>query len=231
MKSAIWAGVFLLSVSTPLLADTIAIIGTGNVARALGPEFAAQGHTIVYGSRQPNSEKARELVAQTPGNASAVLPPESVMGADMVVLAVPGMLVEGITLQLGDLSGKIIVDPTNPLIGDWSKEISLGVETSNAEIIQAAAPEAMVVKAFSTLAWQQMIEPNGAISIPLAGNSDAAKQRVAELVAGMGLEPIDLGDAGSARWIEGMTVLWINNRIAGRPGFEFHLRPVEAGSL
>lgn len=231
MKSARLAGVLLLVVSTAGWADTIAIIGTGNVARALGPEFATQGHTIVYGSRQPESEKALELVAQTSGKSSAVLPAESVRGADIVVLAVPGMLVEGITERLGDLAGKIIIDPTNPLVGDWSTEIGLGVETSNAELIQAAAPEAMVVKAFSTLAWQEMIEPNGAISIPLVGNSDRAKQRVAELVVGMGLEPIDLGDVGSARWIEGMTVLWINNRIAGRPGFEFHLRPVEAGSL
>ena len=231
MKSARLAGVLLIFAATAGWADTIAIIGTGNVARALGPEFAAQGHTIVYGSRQPESAKTLQVVAQTPGDASAVLPAESVRGADIVVLAVPGMLVEEITEGLGDLSGKILIDPTNPLTGDWSTEIGLGVDTSNAEIIQAAAPGAMVVKAFSTLSWEQMIEPNGAISIPLVGNSNSAKERVAELVLGMGLEPIDLGDVGNARWVEGMTVLWINNRIAGRPGFEFHLRPVEAGSL
>jgi len=38
----------------PLYADTIAVIGTGDVAGALGPEFAGQGHTIVYGSRDPS---------------------------------------------------------------------------------------------------------------------------------------------------------------------------------
>ena len=231
MKSATWAGIFLLIISPAILADVIAIIGTGNVARALGPEFVQQGHTIVYGSRQPESEKTREVVALTPGNASAMLPAESVIDADIVVLAVPGMLVKGITEGLGDLSGKILIDPTNPLVGDWSTEIGLGVDTSNAEIIQAAAPGAMVVKAFSTLNWEQMIEPNGVISIPLVGNDEAAKQRVAELVAGMGLLPIDLGDVDNARWIEGMTVLWINNRIAGRPGFEYHLRPVASGGL
>lgn len=208
-------------------ADTIAIIGTGSVAKALGPEFAAQGHTIVYGSRTPDSEKTQALVSETPGNASSMLPAQSVIDADMVVMAVPGELVEEITRGLGDLSGKIIIDPSNPLVGDWDTQLSLGVATSNARIIQDAAPGAFVVKAFSTLNWRQMVDPNGRITIPLAGDSDAAKKKVAQLVSGMELEPMDLGGVDSAHYIEGMTILWLNNRIAGRPNFEYHLRPVE----
>ena len=50
-------------------AETIAVVGTGNVGAALGPEFAAQGHTIVYGSREPNREDVQALVARTSGNA------------------------------------------------------------------------------------------------------------------------------------------------------------------
>jgi predicted dinucleotide-binding enzyme len=216
----------LLVITAPVHADVIAIIGTGNVAKALGPEFAAQGHTIVYGSRQPASEKTLGVVGLTPGKSSAALPAEAVVDADIVVMAVPGLLVDEITRGLGDLSGKIIIDPTNPLVGDWATEIDLGVETSNAQIIQAAAPTAYVVKAFSALNWEQMVEPSGSISIPIAGNNDAAKKRVATLIAGMGLQPMDLGGVKSARWIEGMTILWINNRITDRPDFEFVLRPV-----
>ncbi len=227
MKTTAVVIILLVSLVSPLHADTIAIIGTGNVARALGPEFGALGHTVIYGSRDPDGEKAQGLVAETPGEASATSPAESVVGADMVVLAVPGLMAEEITLALGDLSGKIIIDPTNPLVGDWNTEIALGVDTSNAEIIQDAAPGAYVVKAFSTLNWQQMVEPAGAISIPIAGNDDAAKKRVAELISGMDLEPMDLGPVKNARWIEGMTILWINNRISSRPNFEFHLRRVE----
>lgn len=222
------AGISLLVVSiAPVQADTIAIIGTGNVANALGPEFAAQGHTLVYGSRQPEGEKAQALVARTTGSASARLPAAAVVNADIVVMAVPGLLVDEITRGLGDLSGKVIIDPTNPLIGDWETEISLGVETSNAEIIQSAAPEALVVKAFSTLNWRQMVAPNGAITIPLAGDSKEAKKRVADLITGMGLEPMDLGGVKNAHWIEGMTIMWINNRITDRPDFEYHLRQVD----
>ena len=102
----------------------------------------------------------------------------------------------------------------------------MGVSTSNGRIIQDAAPDAHVVKAFSTLNWRQMVEPGGDISILLAGDSDEAKATVAEMVRAMDLEPIDLGDIDNSRHIEGMTLLWLNNRIAGRPHFEFHLRIV-----
>lgn len=229
MKYRLLLNLLVLLAATPVLADTIAIIGTGSVARALGPEFAAQGHSIVYGSRDPTSDKATGLVAETGDDASVTTPPESVVGADIVVLAVPGMLVGEITEGLGDLAGKIIIDPTNPLQRD-GLQFTHGIETSNAEIIQDVAPDAHVVKAFNTLNWKTMIEPassGGPVSIPLAGNNTEAKRTVAELVAGMGLEPIDVGGVENARWVEGMLILWINNRYGARDAFEFHLRKTE----
>ena len=151
-------------------ADVIAVIGTGKVGSALGTEFAAQGHTIVYGSRDPTSESVRELVQRTGNGATATFQSNAVRNADIVILAVPGMLAGDITAGLGDLSGKIIVDPTNP-INFTNDGIRHGVDTSNGEIIQAAAPDAHVVKAFNVLSWQYMIDPDasgGPISIPLA---------------------------------------------------------------
>lgn len=210
----------------PSAADTIAIIGTGDVATALGPEFAAQGHTIVYGSRNPDSGKAQDLVEKTGGNASVTTQADSVRGADIVVLAVPGLLVREITESLGDLSGKIIIDPTNPLERDGLR-LRHAVDTSNADIIQQAAPGAHVVKAFNTLNWKTMVDPassGGPVSIPLAGNDRGAKQTVAELVESMGLEAIDVGGLENARWVEGMLILWINNRYSTRESFEYHLR-------
>jgi len=209
-------------------ADTIAIIGTGDVANALGVSFAKQGHTIVYGSRDPGRDSVHELVKKTGHGATATTQAEAVVGANIVVLAVPGMLVEEITLRLGDLSGKIIIDPTNPMQRS-STGLSHAVDTSNAEIIQAAAPDAYVVKAFNTLNWKTMLEPDesgGPVSIPLAGNNDGAKQTVATLISGMGLDPIDLGAVENSHWIEGMLILWINNRYGAgnRDSFDFYLR-------
>ncbi|MEH6607899.1 MAG: NADPH-dependent F420 reductase [Halioglobus sp.] len=220
----------LLSGMTTAWADTIAIIGSGNVATALGPEFARQGHKIIYGSRDPAKEGVATLVAETGHGASATTPAEAVKGADIVVLAVPGMMVAQITESLGDLSGKIIIDPTNPLTPSGTG-LKHSVATSNTEIIQAAAPNAFVVKAFNTLSWKTMIEPGesgGIVSIPLVGNDEEAKNTVAQLVEGMGLEAIDVGGAENARWVEGMLILMLNNRYgSNREAFDFHLRKLE----
>ena len=221
-------GVLLTS---PVFSDTIAVIGTGDVARALGPEFALQGHTIVYGSRNPARDEVRALLGETGNSASATTPAESVVGADIVVMAVPGTVVEAVTASLGDLSGKIIIDPTNAVDRSGDRLVLL-YESSAAEIIQATAPDAHVVKAFNTLNWRTMVDPDssgGPVSIPLVGDSADAKAKVAELVAGMGLEPIDLGPLAYARHIEGMLLLWIHNRYAGGdgPAFDYHLRKVD----
>ena len=211
-------------------ADTIAIIGTGNVGSALGPEFAAQGHTIVYGSRDPDDSDVAELVERTGKGASATTQADAVARADIVVLAVPGTLVAEITAKLGDLSGKLIIDPTNPIKLDLLRMRHVAA-TSNTDVIQSIAPDADVVKAFNTLGWKVMIDPDiagGPVSVPLAGDSGRAKRKVAELVRGMGLEPIDVGDSDNARWLEGMAILLINNNIlTPRPNFNFHLREMD----
>ena len=209
------------------VADTIAIIGTGNVAGALGPEFAAQGHDIVYGSREPEREDVAALVERTGGNASAMTQAEAVAGADMVVLAVPGTVAEEVAGSLGDLSGKIIIDPTNRIARGDDGYARYTMETSNAELIQAAAPGASVVKAFNTLNFRTMIEPGGPVTIALVGDDPDAKARVAELVAGMGLEPMDVGPLSGAHVLEGMLAIWINARSAGTP-YDYHFRRTPA---
>ena len=82
------------------------------------------------------------------------------------------------------------------------------------------------MKAFNTLSWRQIVDPDssgGPVTIPLVGNDEAAKATVANLVTGMGLEPIDLGPIQNARHVEGMLVLWMHARLNGRP-FDYHLR-------
>lgn len=221
------AGTILLMATAAAAAETIAVIGTGEVAGALGPEFAALGHTIVYGSRHPERPEVRRLVERTGNRATATTPAESVVGAEIVVLAVPGLLVREITESLGDLSGKVIIDPTNPMVRASDGRLIHAVDASNAVIIQTTASGANVVKAFNTLNWRTMVDPassGGPVSIPLAGDSASAKETVAELCRGLGLDPIDLGGVEQARWIEGMLILWINNRLTDRDNFEFHLR-------
>ena len=208
-------------------AETIAIIGTGNVANGLGPQFAKLGHTVVYGSRNPSRDEVITLVESTGNGASASTPAQAAASADIVVLAVPGGAIETVTKGLGDLAGKIIIDPTNPLRRREDGLFEMGVETSNAELIQGWAPDAFVVKAFNTLNWRTMADPDsagGPVSIPLVGDNAEAKATVASLVEGIGLEPIDVGPIRHAHIVEGMLILWLNNQyVTGQP-FDFHLR-------
>lgn len=226
MDRRLLAALALILMPALATADRIAVIGTGQVGGALGPEFAALGHEIVYGSRDPSRDDVVALVERTGGDASAATPAESVVGADIVVLAVPGGLAARIAADLGDLSGKIIIDPTNHIAQGADGNPSMGVETSNAELIQAAAPGAHVVKAFNTLSWRQMVDPlssGGPVSIPIVGDDAGAKATVAVLVEGIGLEAIDLGPLRYARFVEGMLTVWIYARRAGVP-FDYHLR-------
>ena len=227
--AAAFALPLLFAAANSALAAKIAVIGTGNVGSALGPEFAALGHTIVYGSRTPNEKDVQDLVAKTGRGATATTQAEAVRGADIVVLAVPGNLAVDITKSLGDLSGKIILDPTNVVNrGTADGYANHGVPGgSNAELIQAAAPNAKVVKAFNTLNWTKMVDPassGGPVSIPIVGDDAAARATVAELVKGMGLEPVDLGPLRFANTLEEMLVIWANARGHGA-AYNYYLRP------
>ena len=219
---------FLLSAAAAS-AETVAIIGTGNVGMAIGTEFAGLGHTVIYGSRSPLSLKTMDLVTKTGKNSSAALPDEAAAKADIVVLAVPGMVTGDVANGLGDLSGKIIIDATNPLKREGEVlQFDYGVDTSNGQIVQALHPDAFVVKAFNTISWQKMIDPGKPTPVmPLAGNSDAAKAKVAAWVEAMGIDTIDIGGIEHARVTEQLVVLMLNNQFSDKPKYEILFRKVD----
>ena len=207
-------------------AETIAIIGTGRVASALGPRFASTGNTVIYGSRNPSSDSVQALVTRTGKGASATTQAAAAAKADIVILAFRWSVAEEVIRNLGDLTGKILIDPINPYKQTQDGLAGLEVETSAGEIIQGWVPDAYVVKAFNALSAQTMADPGGSggpVTIPLVGDNEAAKTRVASLVEAIGFETIDLGPIRYAHEVEGMLVLWINARVTGRP-FDFYLR-------
>ena len=218
----------LLLMSGPAHAETIAVIGTGNVGMALGTEFAALDHTVIYGSRSPESEKTSALVDKTP-NATAALPVEAAARADVIVLAIPGMVTESVVRGLGDLSGKIIIDPTNPLIVEGDPPtFTYGTDRSLGEIVQEAHPDAFVVKAFNTINWRLMIDPpTPPPVIPLAGDNAEAKRQVAEWVRAMGLDSVDVGGIYHARATEYLILMLLNNSFTGSEKFEVVFERVE----
>jgi len=211
------------SISIAANAETVALIGTGNVAAALGQRFAEHGHSVVYGSRSPTEADVRELVAATGHDAVAVAPADAAARADIVVLAVPWSAAEGVVRGLGDLRGKILVDPTNPRVTASDGFADYPIEDSNAERIARLAPGAQVVKAFNTLGFETMLDPkvaNGPVTVPIVGDDRAAKARVAALAREIGLEAIDVGPLRHARILEGLHFLRANAE-GGRINFHF----------
>lgn len=219
--------VLCLSLSWTATAETIAVIGTGGVGSALGPHFAAAGHTVIYGSRTPDSSEVQDLVDLTGNGASATSQSAAAANADIILLAIPWAPAKVVVEGLGTLDDKIIIDPINALAFGPEKSITLATAPSAAELIQKWAPNAHVVKAFNTLTRDYMVDASsagGSITIPLAGNNGEAKGRVAALVSSVGLEPLDLGPLQHARSIEAMGQLYVAQGYQGRQRFEFHLR-------
>ncbi len=196
-------------------AETIAVIGTGSVGSALGPRFAEIGYTVVYGSRTPEREDVQALVAATSNGASATTQTNAAQMADIVLLAVPWNVAEDVLISLGDLTGKIIIDPVNPRVITEEGLADYPSFISNAERLQALAPRSSVVKAFSTFSADTMADPglvNHPITIPLAGNDDEAKAIVADICHRLGFETIDFGPVRYAHIIEGLYLLRVNAR-------------------
>ncbi len=228
LKAGLLVLIGALAGPTLVSAETIALIGTGNVGGALGPAFGKLGHDIIYGSREPTRADVQELVARTGGKATAMLPAEAAGAADIVVMATKWAQAEVALKSLGDLSGKIILDPNNAVRVDEAGMRHLGVETSAAEMIQAWAPNAKVVKAFNTLSSETMANPTsagGPMTIPIAGNDAEAKAVIAGLVTGIGFEVVDMGDISAARFIEHMLIARGNAGRLGSP-FNYYFRPI-----
>lgn len=209
---------------------TFAIIGTGRMGSAIGGRLAALGHNVTFGSRTPNADATLELIEKVGHGAQAVSPTTAASTADVIVIAVPWASAEETISGLGDLGGKLVIDVTNALsFAPSSGLMEMASDRSAGEAIQEWLPESKVVKAFNTVGFHVIANPEaagGAVSVPLVGDDADAKTLVAELVQSMGFETVDVGPLKHARALEMMSMLYIVPYLQGRKedAFEYYLR-------
>jgi predicted dinucleotide-binding enzyme len=201
----------------------IAIIGIGNVGGTLGPAWAKAGHEVIYGVRDPNSEKVKTLLNISQGNAQAVSVAEAAAGADIIVFATPWSATQEAVAAAGNLSGKLVVDCTNPIAPDL-KGLSIGTTTSAGEQVAQWAEGATVVKAFNTTGSGNMVDPrygSQSVTMFICGNDPEARETVAQLAKDMGFEPCITGPLYHARYFEPMAMLWVDMAYLQGRGPEF----------
>src|SRR5689334_17609502 len=133
----------------------IAVLGMGNVGSTLGRRWREAGHQVTFGVRDPAEKKAEAEKV----NAAVASVPEAAAGAEAVLLAVPWAAAPAVLKAAGDLSGKVLLDCTNPVTPELD-HLTVGFATSSGEEVARLAPGAKVVKVFNTNGVGNMADPD-----------------------------------------------------------------------
>jgi predicted dinucleotide-binding enzyme len=189
----------------------LAVLGTGMVGTTLGAAFAAAGHEVTLGTRDPEATAER-------GDFTLPLATfaDAVAGSDVVILAVGGQVAESVLAESGDLGDRVVVDVTNPLDFSQGFPPTLTVKDTDslAEVLQRAHPGARVVKTLNTVNAGLMVDPgalnDGDHTIFLAGDNAAARDVVRGLLYDLGWSDIVEFEAlEAARGLEMWLPLWV----------------------
>ena len=193
----------------------ITIIGRGNVARALGTNLAGHGHDVAYAVREPDGADQVALAG-------------SADGADVVIVAVPFPAAIDALAAADPAPGAIVIDATNPFGAPVP-----GGAASGAESIAAARPAVRLVKTFNVVGWEHMADPAtpaGPVTMPVAGDDEAARALVLGLATEMGFAAIDVGALDAARATENAAMYWGLLAMRGGLGRGFALVAVPSAS-
>jgi predicted dinucleotide-binding enzyme len=200
----------------------IAILGTGSVGATIGSRLVDLGHQVMIGSRTSNNEKAQAFVSKHQGvNASAGTFSEAAAFGEVIFNCTKGEhSLEAIAMAGNAISGKVLIDVSNPL--DFSNGMpphlipSLANTNSLGEEIQRRFPETKVVKTFNTMWCGIMVDPNlvggGNHVNYICGNDASAKATTVSILKQFGWKDeclLDLGDITNARGTEATLLIWL----------------------
>lgn len=192
----------------------VGILGSGDVGKVLAKGFLKNGYQVAIGSDHP--EKLAEFKRENPEMETATFE-QAAQSGDIVVVCVKGTVAEKIVEKVKrHLTGKTVIDTTNPIADAPPQNAVLkyftSLEESLMERLQTIAPDAQFVKAFNSIGSALMVNPEfGDDTKPtmfICGNNDDAKKKVHEILEKFGFEVEDMGKVESARAIEPLCILW-----------------------
>ena len=188
--------------------STISIIGVGNMARILGTRALDGGNTVEVIGR--DAAKAAALAKELGGSTTAGTFGSTPAG-DIVILAVPYGSAAPIVSHYGDaLSGKVIVDISNPFDRTGTELVTPAASSAAEETAKVAPAGAHVVKAFNTLFGHVLAADQVGgrpLDVFIAGDDAEANARVSTFIESLSLRPLDVGDLKMAHWVEGAGLL------------------------
>lgn len=190
----------------------IAVIGAGSVGAALGAGWVRAGHDVTFGVRDTTDAKNIQLAKDLGAKLASV--GDAAAGSAVIVLATPWDATPAALSACGDVTGKIIIDCTNPLkMGAHGLELTIGHNTSGVEQLAALAPGAHLIKAFNQTGFGNMAQPaydEKASVMFVCGDDADSRATVCRLSSDLGFETIDAGKLSIARLLEPLAMLWIH---------------------
>ena len=194
----------------------VGVIGSGAVGRALAAGFAARGHEVTIGTREPEDNDDLQAWAAQRENVAIGHFAAAAEAAEIVVLATRGTAVEEAIRTAGSqhFTGKVVIDATNPLAPDpatGGPGLAVGHTDSGGEQVQRAIADARVVKAFNTVNNALMVDPGFDPRRPMmiAGDDADAKRTVAGILDDFGWDALDVGGIEQSRQLESLVLLWV----------------------
>lgn len=192
----------------------VGILGSGDVAKALGGGFLKHGHDVTMGTREPT--KLADWAKQNPKGRVAGFAEAAAFG-ELVVLSVKGTAALDVlrAASAANLAGKPVIDTTNPIADapptNGVLKFFTSLDESLLERLQREFAEVRFVKAFNSVGNACMVNPEfkgGKPTMFICGNDEAAKETVRGILAQFGWEIADMGKAEAARAIEPLCMLW-----------------------
>ena len=212
----------------------IGVIGTGRMGQRLAAMFARAGRRVVLGSRDPDKAVAiaRELdlpLLRGGSNCAAMRAP-----AILPAVFIRDGLLDLLDRYCRDLTGKLVIDISNPFNADYSDFVT-GWDTSGAEEVQRRVPQARVVGAFKNVFWGVFDSPDfgdGVSDVLVTGDDQAAKGEFMTLAVGTPFRYLDAGPLANSRTVERLTMITgsLGRQLDSYPNMNWRLltQPAEA---